>query len=68
MGGEVAQREEKNTFRILVRKPELKSSMRDQSVGCWIILKCICYMWDDMSWTGFIWNRIRTSGSILRVH
>jgi hypothetical protein len=37
----------------------------DKDVGGLIILKWICYRQDGVVWTGLVWLRIGTSGSLL---
>jgi hypothetical protein len=59
MGGECSTNvENRNVYRLLVRKSEGKSHWEDQDVGGWSILK-----W--MGWIGLIWLRVGTSGGFL---
>jgi hypothetical protein len=63
--GHVAQMREKNSYRILVGKPEGKKPLgRPRSRG-WTILKWILERQDGMIWIGLNWLRIGTSGGLL---
>jgi hypothetical protein len=57
--------EKRNTYRLLVGKPEGKNHWEDQDVGGWIILGWILERWDGVMWTGFVWLRIETDGELL---
>jgi hypothetical protein len=55
----------RNTYRVLVGKPEGKSNYEDQDVGGWMILRWILERWDGVMWTGLVWLRIGTGGELL---
>jgi hypothetical protein len=64
--GHVARMGEKrNTYRLLVGKPEERSHWEDQDVGGWIILGWILWRWNRMMWTGLVWLRIGAGGELL---
>jgi hypothetical protein len=56
--------EERNTYRLLVGKPERKRPLGDQDVCGWIILGWILERWDEVMWTGLVWLRIGTGGEL----
>jgi hypothetical protein len=58
-------REETNTNRVFVEKPERKRLLVRPSVDGSIILKLILKKCADMLWTALIWARIVTSGELL---
>jgi hypothetical protein len=56
--------EKRNSFRILVRKPEGKRAL-GRTRNKWIILKWVLDKWDGVVWTAFIWFRIGTRQALL---
>jgi hypothetical protein len=55
----------RNTYRIMVGKPEGNRPLRTPKVGGWLnILKWIL-RYDGVVWTGLIWLRIGTSKGLL---
>jgi hypothetical protein len=54
--------EKRNSYRILVGKPEEKE---DLDIDGRITYKWILEEWGGVVWTGFIWLRIETSGEVL---
>jgi hypothetical protein len=64
--GHVARMGEKrNTYRLLVGKPEGKRPLGRPRLGGWIILGWILEMWDGVMWTGVVWSRTGTGGELL---
>jgi hypothetical protein len=57
--------EKRNTYRILVRKPNGKRPLRRPRRSGWVILKLILEKQDGVVWTGLIYFRIGTSGGLL---
>jgi hypothetical protein len=56
--------EKMNACRISVGWPEGNRPKEDVDVGGRVILKRISERWDVVTWTGFIWLRIGTSGGL----
>jgi hypothetical protein len=57
--------EKRNVYRLLVGKPEGKTTKEDKDVGGWIILGWILGRWDGVIWTGLVCLRIETGGELL---
>jgi hypothetical protein len=55
----------RNEYKILVGKPEGKTTSEDQGVDWRTILKWILGKWRWRVWIEFIWLRIGTSGRFL---
>jgi hypothetical protein len=63
--GHVARMGEmRNTYRLLVGKPEGKRPL-GRPRHRWVILGCILERWDRVMWTGLVWLRIGTGGELL---
>jgi hypothetical protein len=61
MGG----KKKRNTYRLLVGRPEGKRRIGRLRVGGWIILGWILERSDGVMWTGLVWLRIGTGGELL---
>jgi hypothetical protein len=57
--------EKRNTYRLLVGKPEGKRPLGRPRRRWWIILGWIVERWDGVMWTGLVWLRIGTGGELL---
>jgi hypothetical protein len=57
--------ENRNSYRILVGKPEGKNHQEDRDLDGWLILKWILERYAGVVWTGLICLRIGTSGGIM---
>jgi hypothetical protein len=55
----------RNSYRLLVGKPEGKRPLGRPRLGGWIILGWILERWDGVIWTGLVWLRIGTDGELL---
>jgi len=58
-------REQTNTYRVSVDKPERKRPLGRPCVDGIIILKLILKKYDNTLWGGLIWVGITTSGELL---
>jgi hypothetical protein len=66
MGGPCSTKGAKrNTYRLLVGKPEGKRPLGRPDVGGRIILRWILKRWDRVMWNGLVWLRIGTGGELL---
>ena len=67
MGHVVYQRDIRNTYRVLMRKPEGKRPLGRlvSYIHRRIILNYILKKQDRSAWTGFIWLWLGTSGALL---
>jgi hypothetical protein len=61
----ITNEEKRNTYRILVGKPEGKRSLGREKRRWVDNVKWILEKLDGMVWTGSIWIRIRTNGKLL---
>jgi hypothetical protein len=57
--------EMRNSYRILVEKPEGKYEAEDMGVGGRIILEWVLEEWGGKMWSGLIWLKIGTGGRLL---
>jgi hypothetical protein len=57
--------EKRNSYRLLLGKPEGKRPLENQDIGGWIILGWIWERWDGVMWTGLVWLRTGTGGELL---
>jgi hypothetical protein len=57
--------EKRNSYRLLVGKPEGKSLLERPRRRWGIILGWILERWDGVMWTGLVWLRIGTGGELL---
>jgi hypothetical protein len=57
--------EKRNTYRLLVGKPEGKRQLGRPRCRWWIILGWILERWDRVMWSGLVWLRIGTGGELL---
>jgi hypothetical protein len=57
--------EKRNTYRILVGKPDGKRPLGRQNLSGWIILELILERQDGIVWIGLICLRIGTTGGLL---
>jgi hypothetical protein len=57
--------ENRNAYRVLVRKPEPTNNFDDPGVDERITLKCVLKKHEERTWTGFTRIRIRTSTRLL---
>jgi hypothetical protein len=55
----------RNTYKILVGKPQEKSSLRSVGVDGRILLRWIARKEDERMWNRFIWFRIWSNGRLL---
>ena len=57
--GHVARRgERRDTYRVLVGKPEGKRTLGRPRCGWEVVFKIMLRKWDEEGWTGLIWLRI----------
>jgi hypothetical protein len=59
------EREEKCISCFVGGKSEKKNYLEDLGVVWRILLKWIIKKWHGMAWIGFIWSRVRTSGTVM---
>jgi hypothetical protein len=57
--------EKRNTYRLLMGKPEGKRPLGRPTRRWWIILGWILERRDEVMWTGLVWLRLGTGGELL---
>jgi hypothetical protein len=67
--GHVVRRGEKNSYRLLVGKPEGKKPL-GRPRNRWVDnIRIILERWDGVMWTGLVWLRVGTGGEkVLQCH
>jgi hypothetical protein len=58
-------REKRNSYRLLVGKPEGKRPLGRQDVGGRIVFGWLLERYDRVMWTGLVWLRIGIGGELL---
>jgi hypothetical protein len=57
--------EKKNTYRLLIGKPDGKRPLGRPRRRCVDNIRAILERWDGVMWTGLVWLRIGTGGELL---